>query len=405
MSAILKAPVGLLWFGGIGTYVRAASESDEQVGDRANDAIRIAGGEVRAKVIGEGANLGMTQRGRIEAARAGVRLNTDAIDNSAGVNTSDVEVNIKIGLAVPERDGRLTEEDRNALLVEMTDDVAKLVLRNNFLQTLALSLSERRGVGDLGFARRLMHMLEAQGRLDRAIEYLPDDAALTERARRGEALTRPELAVLLAYAKLSLHDELLDSPVPDDPYLGKELERYFPAAMRERFPDAVANHRLRREIIATQLANAIINRGGATMVARLVDQTGRRCADDRRRLCGDAGFLRLGRSQHRDRCARRRSVGRGAAQTLWRSSGLADEPYRVVHPQRRFHQAIAGRYHRDLFGRDRRSRTRPAQDPVRRGAGAMARAHERARRAGNARPILPAAWRPFPIWSPHPTSC
>ena len=274
MSAILKAPVGLLWFGGIGTYVRAASESDEQVGDRANDAIRIAGGEVRAKVIGEGANLGMTQRGRIEAARAGVRLNTDAIDNSAGVNTSDVEVNIKIGLAVPERDGRLTEEDRNALLVEMTDDVAKLVLRNNFLQTLALSLSERRGVGDLGFARRLMHMLEAQGRLDRAIEYLPDDAALTERARRGEALTRPELAVLLAYAKLSLHDELLDSPVPDDPYLSKELERYFPAAMRERFPDAVANHRLRREIIATQLANAIINRGGATMVARLVDQTG-----------------------------------------------------------------------------------------------------------------------------------
>jgi glutamate dehydrogenase len=156
----------------------------------------------------------------------------------------------------------------------MTDEVAKLVLRNNYLQTLALSLSERRGVGDLGFARRLMHMLESQGRLDRAVEYLPDDAALTERARRGEALTRPELAVLLAYAKLSLHDELLQSSVPDDPYLGKELERYFPAEMRERFPDAIANHRLRREIIATQLANAIINRGGPTMVARLVDQTG-----------------------------------------------------------------------------------------------------------------------------------
>ncbi|KAB0266441.1 NAD-glutamate dehydrogenase [Microvirga brassicacearum] len=274
MSAILKAPVGLLWFGGIGTYIRAATESDEQVGDRANDPIRITGGEVRAKVIGEGANLGMTQRGRIEAARAGIRLNTDAIDNSAGVNTSDVEVNIKVGLAVPEQDGRLTDADRNALLVEMTDDVARLVLRNNYLQTLALSLSERRGVGDLGFARRLMHMLEAQGRLDRNVEYLPDDIALAERARRGEALTRPELAVLLAYAKLSLHDELLDSPVPDDPYLGKELERYFPEAMRDRFPDAIANHRLRREIIATQLANAIINRGGPTMVARLVDQTG-----------------------------------------------------------------------------------------------------------------------------------
>lgn len=274
MNAILKAPVGLLWFGGIGTYIRASSETDEQVGDRANDAIRITGAEVRAKVVGEGANLGATQRGRIEAARAGVRLNTDAIDNSAGVNTSDVEVNIKIALSLPEREGRLSEADRNALLEDMTDDVAGLVLRNNYLQTLALSLSEQRGLSDLGFARRLMHMLEAEGRLNRAVEYLPDDLALTERARKGEPLTRPELAVLLAYAKLSLHDALLESTVPDDPYLAKELERYFPNAMRERFPDAIAEHRLRREIIATQLANAIINRGGATMVARLVDQTG-----------------------------------------------------------------------------------------------------------------------------------
>ncbi|SCY19661.1 NAD-glutamate dehydrogenase [Microvirga guangxiensis] len=274
MTAILKANVGLLWFGGIGTYIRSSVETDEQVGDRANDAIRIAGADVRAKVIGEGANLGMTQRGRIEAGQNGVRLNTDAIDNSAGVNTSDVEVNIKIALTTPERDGRLTEEARNTLLADMTDEVASLVLRNNYLQTLALSLSERRGLADLGFARRLMQMLESQGRLNRKVEYLPDDATLTERARRGEALTRPELAVLLAYAKLSLHDELLESTVPDDPYLGKELDRYFPAEMRERFPDAIAGHRLRREIIATQLANAIINRGGATMVARLVDQTG-----------------------------------------------------------------------------------------------------------------------------------
>ncbi|KLK92080.1 NAD-glutamate dehydrogenase [Microvirga vignae] len=274
MTAVLKANVGLLWFGGIGTYIRASSETDEQVGDRANDAIRITGADVRAKVVGEGANLGATQRGRIEAAQNGVRLNTDAIDNSAGVNTSDVEVNIKIALTTPERDGRLSQEARNQLLADMTDEVAGLVLRNNYLQSLALSLSEQRGVADLGFARRLMQMLEAQGRLNRKVEYLPDDATLTERARRGEALTRPELAVLLAYAKLSLHDELLDSAVPDDPYLGKELERYFPAAMRERFPDAIASHRLRREIIATQLANAIINRGGPTMVARLVDQTG-----------------------------------------------------------------------------------------------------------------------------------
>jgi glutamate dehydrogenase len=274
MNAILKARVDLLWFGGIGTYIRASTETDEQVGDRANDAIRISGPEVRAKVVGEGANLGVTQRGRIEAAQSGVRLNTDAIDNSAGVNTSDVEVNIKIALTTPERDERLTQEQRNELLADMTEDVAALVLRNNYLQTLAISLSEQLGVADLGFARRLMHMLEAQGRLNRSVEYLPDDSTLAERGRRGEALTRPEIAVLLAYAKLSLHDELLESPVPDDPYLGKELERYFPADMRERFPDAIATHRLRREIIATQLANAIINRGGPTMVARLVDQTG-----------------------------------------------------------------------------------------------------------------------------------
>jgi glutamate dehydrogenase len=274
MSAILKAEVGLLWFGGIGTYIRASTETDERVGDRANDAIRITGAEVRARVIGEGANLGCTQLGRVEAARKGVRLNTDAIDNSAGVNTSDYEVNIKIALSVPERDGRLTAGDRNSLLAGMREDVAGLVLRNNYLQTLALSLTEGRGVADLGFARRLMQSLEAEGRLDRAVEFLPDDTSLAERARRGEGLTRPELAVLLAYAKLSLKNELLASRVPDDPYLSRELERYFPRALRERFPDAVAAHRLRREIIATQLANAIVNRGGPTIVTRLVDQTG-----------------------------------------------------------------------------------------------------------------------------------
>ncbi|HEY8566069.1 MAG TPA: NAD-glutamate dehydrogenase [Beijerinckiaceae bacterium] len=274
MNAILKAPVGLLWFGGIGTYIRATTETDDEVGDRANDPIRITGADIRAKVIGEGANLGLTQRGRIEAGRRGIRLNTDAIDNSAGVNTSDVEVNIKIALATPEHDGRLDQTARNALLVQMTDEVGRLVLRNNYLQTLALSLTERRGVGENGFAQRLMQSLEGQGRLDRTVEYLPDDAALAERTRRGEALTRPELAVLLAYAKLALHDELLASRVPDDPYLGRELARYFPAEVLERFPEAIASHRLRREIIATQLANAIVNRGGPTIVIRLVDQTG-----------------------------------------------------------------------------------------------------------------------------------
>jgi glutamate dehydrogenase len=274
MSAILKAEVGLLWFGGIGTYIRASTETDDQVGDRANDAIRITAAEVRAKVIGEGANLGATQLGRIEAARNGVRLNTDAIDNSAGVNTSDLEVNIKIALSLPERDGRLGTDQRNRLLARMTDDVAHLLLRNNYLQPLALSLAERRGAADLGFAQRLMRSLESHGRLDRSVEFLPDDAAISRLAQRGEGLTRPELAVLLAYAKLALKDELLASKVPDDGYLSRELERYFPQTLRELFPEAIAAHRLRREIIATQLANAIINRGGPTVVTRLVDQTG-----------------------------------------------------------------------------------------------------------------------------------
>ncbi|WP_375459099.1 NAD-glutamate dehydrogenase [uncultured Enterovirga sp.] len=274
MSAILRAPVGLLFFGGIGTYVRASDETDAAAGDRANDPIRIAGREIRAQVVGEGANLGMTQRGRVEAARAGIRLNTDAIDNSAGVNTSDIEVNIKIALSVPERDGRLAPDDRNALLREMTDEVASLVLRNNYLQTLALSLSQRRGTADLGFMSRLMQVLEGEGRLDRPIEFLPDEAALAARRQAGEGLTRPELSVLLAYAKLALHDELLASSVPDDPYLSRELDRYFPAALRDRFPDSVSDHRLRREIISTQLANAIVNRGGPAIVTRLVDDTG-----------------------------------------------------------------------------------------------------------------------------------
>ena len=198
----------------------------------------------------------------------------------------------------------------------MTDEVAGLVLRNNDLQTLALSLAERRGPADLGFAQRLMQTLEREGRLDRAVEFLPDDAALAERALRGEALTRPEFAVLLAYAKLDLHDQLLDSRVPDEPYFARELQRYFPAGMRARFPDAIAAHRLRREIIATQLANAIVNRGGPTLVTRLVDQTGRGRADHRRRLCGDPRRVRPARAERRHRRARRGRAGRAAAAPL-----------------------------------------------------------------------------------------
>ncbi|MCW5681480.1 MAG: NAD-glutamate dehydrogenase [Xanthobacteraceae bacterium] len=274
MNAILKMPVDLLWFGGIGTYIRAASESDAGVGDRANDAIRISGAEVAAKVVGEGANLGMTQRGRIEAARKGVRLNTDAIDNSAGVNSSDVEVNLKIALSTPVRAGKLSLEDRNKLLAAMTPDVAALVLRNNYLQTLAISLVERDAANDTGFEIELMRNLERRGLLDRGVEYLPSDIELAERQAKGLGLTRPELAVTLAYAKLTLFDDLVASDAPDEPYFNEELLRYFPDAVPERFPDAVETHRLRREIIATRLGNSIINRGGPAFVTRIADETG-----------------------------------------------------------------------------------------------------------------------------------
>jgi glutamate dehydrogenase len=274
MSAILKAPVDLLFFGGIGTYVRASGETDADAGDRANDAIRVTGASLQCKVIGEGANLGMTQRGRIEAGQRGVRLNTDAIDNSAGVNTSDLEVNIKIALGIPVRAGQLSVEERNTFLGAMTGEVAQLVLRNNYQQTLAISLAERRGLEDAGFLQRLMQMLEGRGLLDRAVEFLPDDVEIAERRRRGQAFARPELAVLLAYAKLSLFDDLIGTPVPDDPYLARDLVRYFPQDLARRFPEALAQHRLRREIIATHLTNSIINRGGPSLIARMTDETG-----------------------------------------------------------------------------------------------------------------------------------
>jgi glutamate dehydrogenase len=274
MSAILKAPVDLLFFGGIGTYIRSSAEGDEAAGDRANDAIRITGKDVRAKVIGEGANLGMTQNGRVEAAMRGIRLNTDAIDNSAGVNTSDVEVNIKIALSIPERDGRLARKERDKVLAQMTEEVGHLVLRNNYQQTLAISLAQRHGMDALGFEQRLMQTLEARGELNRAVEFLPDDLALEERRRKGQPLTRPELAVLLAYSKLSLYEDLLKSSVPDDPYLAQEVFRYFPPLVAKKFPDAVEQHRLRREIISTQLTNSMINRGGPSLIVRIGDQTG-----------------------------------------------------------------------------------------------------------------------------------
>ncbi|MFT4077973.1 NAD-glutamate dehydrogenase [Rhodomicrobium sp.] len=274
MAAILRADVDLLWFGGIGTYVRASTETDQQAGDKANDAIRAAANELRAKVIGEGANLGVTQKGRIEFALAGGRINTDAIDNSAGVNTSDVEVNIKIALGRAVAEGKIDTPERNAILSAMTDDVAASVLRNNYLQTLALSVAASDGLAELGFHQRLIQSLVKDGRLNRAVEALPTDAQLAERAAQGKPLTRPELAVLLAYAKIVLEDDLVKSMVLDDPFLARELPAYFPPAMRERFAAEIDAHPLRRAIIATSLANDIVNRGGPTFVVRLTDETG-----------------------------------------------------------------------------------------------------------------------------------
>ncbi|ASV87622.1 bacterial NAD-glutamate dehydrogenase family protein [Ochrobactrum quorumnocens] len=279
MTTILKAQVDLLWFGGIGTYIRSTAETDAQVGDRANDAIRITGSEVRARVIGEGANLGVTQRGRIEYALTGGRSNTDAIDNSAGVNCSDVEVNIKIALAAAMRSGKLKRPARDKLLVSMTDEVSELVLRNNYLQPLALSLSERQGLTELPYQARFMAELETRKLLDRKVEYLPSDALLNERQKSGQPLTRPELAVLLAYAKLSLSDDLVASRLPDEPYFDQLLFGYFPKRMVKNYAEEISNHRLKREIVATLLANDVINRGGITFISRLADTTGKSAAD------------------------------------------------------------------------------------------------------------------------------
>ncbi len=279
IRALLKSPFDLLWFGGIGTYVGGANESADEIGDRASDAIRIKAQDLVVKVVGEGANLGMTQQARIEFALHGGRVNTDAIDNSAGVNSSDLEVNIKIALGAAMAADRITLPERNKILAKMTEEVAAACLVNNYLQTLAISLGQRRGLGDLGFQQRLMRDLESAGLLDREIEFLPEDLEIAERQQAGQGLTRPELAVLLAYAKIDLYNGLVESSVPDDPYFKQELEGYFPKTLLAAFPDEIASHRLRREIVATRLSNAIINRGGSTMSLRLKEETGRGVAD------------------------------------------------------------------------------------------------------------------------------
>ena len=276
MNAILKAPVDLIYNGGIGTYVKAARESHAQVGDRAGDALRVDGRELRCKVFGEGGNLGCTQLGRIEFALAGGRINTDAIDNSAGVDTSDHEVNIKILLGLPISEGEMTEKQRNQLLPEMTHDVAALVLRDNVFQSQVLSVTGRIAPQLLDAQTRFMQFLEKAGRLNRAIEFLPTDEAIAERRAHGLGLTSPERAVMLAYSKIWLYDELLASPLPDDPWVATALQRYFPQAMQERFAAYMPRHPLKREIIATYVTNSMLNRVGSTFVHRLAETTGAR---------------------------------------------------------------------------------------------------------------------------------
>jgi len=279
VNAILKASVDLLYNGGIGTYVKATGESQAQVGDRANDALRVDGRELRCKVVAEGGNLGCTQLGRIEYALAGGRINTDAIDNSAGVDTSDHEVNIKILLGLPIADGELTLKQRNTLLAEMTDDVAALVLRDNIFQTQSLSVSKRIAPQLLDANQRFVQFLEKLGRLNREIEYLPSDDEFAERRTKGIGLTSPEQAVLLAYSKIWVYDELLGSKLPDDAWVATALARYFPTALRERYASFMQRHPLKREIIATHVTNSMINRVGGTFVHGLLESTGAKPAE------------------------------------------------------------------------------------------------------------------------------
>ena len=279
MTAILKAPVDLFWNGGIGTYIKASAESQAEAQDRLNDAIRVNGAELRCRVVGEGGNLGCTQKGRVEFALHGGRINTDFIDNSAGVDCSDHEVNIKILLRAVLDAGDLTLKQRDELLASMTDEVAELVLRDNVLQNLALSMTEQLGPELLEAQTRLMRRLQAEGRLDRKVEQLPSDAELVERRKQGKGLTRPECAVLLAYAKMTLYEDLLRTEIPDRAHLATDIAKYFPRPLRRRLSTEIAQHRLKREIIATWIANSVVNRGLAVFVSELEDETGNSLED------------------------------------------------------------------------------------------------------------------------------
>ncbi|HEY8904593.1 MAG TPA: NAD-glutamate dehydrogenase domain-containing protein, partial [Rhodoferax sp.] len=279
LNAILKAPVDMIYNGGIGTYVKSSKEINAQVGDKASDAFRVNGHELRCKVLVEGGNLGCTQNGRIEYAQSGGCIYTDAIDNSAGVDCSDHEVNIKILLDRLLEAGDMTLKQRNDLLASMTEEVGHLVLTDNYYQTQALDVAGHHPGYFLDAQQRLMQWLEGSGRLDRAIEFLPTDEEITHRRSLKRGLTAPENAVLLAYAKISVFDDLVASDLPDDPYFGHALQAYFPQVLVQRFSTAIAAHPLKREIIATFVTNKLVNRMGATFVNFLGAEAGARTAD------------------------------------------------------------------------------------------------------------------------------
>ena len=279
MAVILRSPVDILWNGGIGTYVKASTESHADVGDRANDAIRINGNEMRCRIVGEGGNLGFTQRGRVEYALNGGLINTDAIDNSAGVDCSDHEVNIKILLNACVQRGELTVLDRNTLLASMTEEVGELVLDDNRAQTLALAIARRQSVSMVNVHTRYLNALETEGWLNRGLEFLPTDRQLAERQAAGQGLTTPEFAVLLAYTKNANLVEILATDLPDDPYFNRDLVAYFPTAMRDRYRDEILGHQLHREIVATQLVNQMVNLSGISFDHRMTEQTGASVVD------------------------------------------------------------------------------------------------------------------------------
>ena len=389
MHAILLAPVDLFYNGGIGTYVKATSESHAECGDRANDAIRVNGAELRCKVVVEGGNLGCTQLGRIEFALRGGLINTDAIDNSAGVDCSDHEVNIKIALNAVVADGELTVKQRDKLLAEMTDDVAALVLRDNTFQNQVLAVTRSRGAALLDEQGRYMRHLAARGRLNRALEFLPDDHALAARQQAGIGLTTPELAVLLAYHKMELYDLVLASDVPEDTYIATTLQRYFPAAAAHAVSGGtIEHHPLKREIIATHVVNSLVNRVGPTFVHHLHEETGAQRARHRARLRGHAPGFRPGIAVAGQRSPGQRG-GRGDAEhdraghraAARARHRVAAAAARCTARPRRDHRALRTgrrgrrRRPRTLARAGRTRRTRSRDDPsrgARRAAGAGA---------------------------------